>query len=739
MLGGCGGVASVVRLSPLPSVGIILGIILAQMQPSATYKMASLDPDGDCNQTIYLENGAKSSAILRLTKHDFYNTSKPMICTVTFKAPQHSWSGLTGVLEEVDLRRYNDTANHHLAESYCVDYVKVIAGTVNGPTHVHSSPVAYEQCGTWSVKPEQRLNRNGIHHKELFGYYESQTSQVREMQVEVSIGQKDGIHQVPYKKNWGRHRGFTFVVTAYRYSFGESTCVAGFRSCGRTDWHSGQHHCVHESLWCDRHINCGQMENRDENSCHTEGREMWGGLVTVMAGPWVGAALLLMLVLGGFLCWRRTRPAGPPPEPQPQPQDINSYAESYEVSSTLSSAHHMAIQVRVVCNSNHACHNNRTGGPIFVDHPPSYDSLFPQGPPETYGPTQSNPPVSIATSNSTLFTPTTSAGASSSSAASLPRGARRALRNNRANNTLTPNLSGARPKRNNSRYHNVSTTGCQSVGSSNPSPSFPLHRQTSSASNSSATLAEHMATSNSSTTGYHSVSLRDTASVSYSSLPSSQNSTDPHPQANQNGSRFTTFPRACKKISISKNAHSGKNVRNEANQRNANNQPIMHNNDPREVVSILNNRQVLYESRRSEDSTESISGVDHEDESTSQSGAGSKSASQALLVDESPSLSSIHDTSHMEYSVHPHEHRAEISREVDTLDSMADISEIPDSRADFSEMSDNNSELSRIPSLDLPGPPDCRANKSRTHKRETLASPNTDEDKSMQAEVPDGT
>lgn len=63
----------------------------------------------------------------------------------------------------------------------------------------------------------------------------------------------------------------------------------------------------------------------------------------VMVGPWVGAALLLLLLLAGVVYWRRARPPAPR-DPRP-PQELNSYAESYEVSSTLSSAHHMAIQV----------------------------------------------------------------------------------------------------------------------------------------------------------------------------------------------------------------------------------------------------------------------------------------------------------------------------------------------------------------------------------------------------------
>lgn len=46
---------------------------------------------------------------------------------------------------------------------------------------------------------------------------------------------------------------------------GESKCADGLRSCGLIDHQKEM--CVHESLWCDHHINCGQPHNQDEMSC----------------------------------------------------------------------------------------------------------------------------------------------------------------------------------------------------------------------------------------------------------------------------------------------------------------------------------------------------------------------------------------------------------------------------------------------------------------------------------------
>ncbi|XP_068212550.1 serine-rich adhesin for platelets-like [Palaemon carinicauda] len=347
-----------------------------------------------CNDTIYLDEGSKSAAILRLTSKDFYDTT-PLNCLITFKAPQHNWSGLTGVLEEVDLRRYEDTADHHLAQNQCVDYIKVL--------HDTSTPQD-EQCGSWSVSGVDKLSHIGFR-RALFGYCPNPPMMgsvmrcgVSELRVQVSIGARDFTSL--RKKPWRSYRGFTFVVTAYKYSLGERGCKEGFQSCGKTDYHGYQHHCIHKSLWCDQHINCGQPENTDEIHCDND--EMLSGLVTVMVGPWVGAALLVVLVLAGVLYWRRARPT--PTQGPPQHQDHNSYAESYEVSSTMSSAHHMAIQVRVVCNSGQCLHTPRMTPWQAADLPPSYDSLFPQGPP---------PPKSTITSATSTTTTTTTTSAAS--------------------------------------------------------------------------------------------------------------------------------------------------------------------------------------------------------------------------------------------------------------------------------------------------------------------------------------
>ena len=59
----------------------------------------------------------------------------------------------------------------------------------------------------------------------------------------------------------------------------------------------------------------------------------------------MGATLLLFTIFGAVFYWRRSRPLRPPCELRPATQEFNSYAESYEVSSNLSSAHHMNIQV----------------------------------------------------------------------------------------------------------------------------------------------------------------------------------------------------------------------------------------------------------------------------------------------------------------------------------------------------------------------------------------------------------
>nr|XP_053647278.1 uncharacterized protein LOC128698898 [Cherax quadricarinatus] len=248
-------------------------LLLSLVKTSLTYKISTVDSAGVCNETIWLEEGAKSAAILRLTAKDFYDFA-PLHCQITFKAPKHTWSGLTGVLEEVDLRRYEDTTGHHLAQSECIDYFMVVSD---------SRVPQQRQCGSWSVSGHEQLTHLG-YRRALVGYCPTPPANdlnvprcgVTELTVEVSVGQRDS-HYLWRDTRWRPHRGFTFVVTAYRYSYHESGCAAGFRSCGTTD-HTHKHHCVHQSLWCDHHINCGQPHNYDEISCLDDGEPVGGDL-----------------------------------------------------------------------------------------------------------------------------------------------------------------------------------------------------------------------------------------------------------------------------------------------------------------------------------------------------------------------------------------------------------------------------------------------------------------------------
>ena len=132
---------------------------------------------------------------------------------------------------------------------------------------------------------------------------------------------------------------------------GMSECRDNLRPCTRVHTPGamfGVHHCIHDSLWCDDHINCGHLENMDELDCFREG--IWSGLITVVIGPWMGTSILLLLAFCGVIYWRTSRlrvTRGGLGQPGGS-QDINSYAESYELSSNMSSTHHMAIQVKLL-------------------------------------------------------------------------------------------------------------------------------------------------------------------------------------------------------------------------------------------------------------------------------------------------------------------------------------------------------------------------------------------------------
>ncbi|RXG53939.1 hypothetical protein Avbf_04751 [Armadillidium vulgare] len=154
----------------------------------------------------------------------------------------------------------------------------------------------------------------------------------------------------------------------------------------------------------------------DEISCNVRD---WDYFMTVVFGPWLGATIFLILMFCLILWYRSSKERVPLDTQRNLNQEINSYAESYELSSNLSSAHHMAIQVRVVCNSNHPHHGSRNGThqPWKNDLPPTYESLFPQGPPENYSPITS---ITATVSQGASVSAVNAVGINVSSTMSLP-------------------------------------------------------------------------------------------------------------------------------------------------------------------------------------------------------------------------------------------------------------------------------------------------------------------------------
>ncbi|KAK3861328.1 hypothetical protein Pcinc_023788 [Petrolisthes cinctipes] len=412
---------------------LLLLLLCLPMTSTQVYQIVTVQGEkGVCNDTVWVDG----AAILRLTDQPSYSYT-PFTCFITFKAPQHTWSGLTGVLEEVDLRKYCDKAEHHMAQNQCVDYFKVVTDTGAPPG---------EQCGYWNVGHGQPLSQMG-YRRALVGYCPTPPDNVaaNDMQcglsvltVQVSVGMKD--NSVWRYERWKPHKGFTFVVTSYSYQMRERECAANMRSC--SEGHGDPPYCVLQSLWCDNHINCGHpTHNLDESTCLRQSNDMLDSMMAVLAGPWVLVVVLLLVVVVGAAYWKRTRLPIPAHHPvtassngHHTAQEMNSYAESYEVSSTLSTAPHMAIQVRVVCSpgqmnsaNNHHHHHNYQVWPgstttttTTIDLPPAYDSLFPDGPPPPPPPyppsssschslnsTHSNPNINATSTTSNSITPTT--------------------------------------------------------------------------------------------------------------------------------------------------------------------------------------------------------------------------------------------------------------------------------------------------------------------------------------------
>ncbi|XP_018021447.1 uncharacterized protein LOC108677693 [Hyalella azteca] len=370
-----------------------LAVIAISARCVVSYQIYNLEDPKVCNATIWLDRGPNSAAILRLTSRPAYDDT-PRFCVVTFKASKHAWSGLLGVLEKIDLRKYDDVDHPH-APPVCMDYISITNPVVSSDSMLHSTPYRQEQCGSWSVHPDQVLPTIGYSNAVVghCSYPSLQCEPVRELMVQVVIGRRH-----PRENSWQntrnfKHKGFTFVVTAYSFSYGVNECANDLRSCGYEGRNSHPAYCVHDTLFCDGHINCGPsygvVRSTDERNCNRNDKSHE---LIVATGPWMSAGVLIVLIIAAFIYRKRIRTAydseahiqRAAAQPQAQPPDFNSYAESYEVSSNVSTAPHMAIQVRVVCNpATQPWPATASGATIWkADHPPSYEALFPHGPPQ---------------------------------------------------------------------------------------------------------------------------------------------------------------------------------------------------------------------------------------------------------------------------------------------------------------------------------------------------------------------
>ena len=60
------------------------------------------------------------------------------------------------------------------------------------------------------------------------------------------------------------------MINFQLFADGESECRSGFKPCGRTS--GAMPYCIHESLWCDNHVNCCSEDDLDERSCYDKGK-----------------------------------------------------------------------------------------------------------------------------------------------------------------------------------------------------------------------------------------------------------------------------------------------------------------------------------------------------------------------------------------------------------------------------------------------------------------------------------
>ena len=347
---------------------------------------------------ITLERGAKSAVIIRLGQSSSYKYM-PFNCSLQIKAGS-SLSGLTAVVEEMDLREQEDDVRlpgGHWGSSLCVDYLEA---------YTDKSKVKNKLCGKWNIHGNDRLNSHGPK-QTLVGYcYDDRSGHSCESQtifLNVMIDNRDLGER--YGLNSKRRKGFSVVVTGYRHPdkvvmhdkpplAAPSNAVHDMGRCDPdTEFtcpirdfslHNDRDHCIWKNLRCDSHQNCGFTFNKDENGCSAIGSmNPWSvSTMTLLIIIYLAIVLILVLVTMMLLRWHKVlrSPLDVLNDGRGVPTATSDIAAASMITtglpdgSTTTEARAGTVSIIVSYRPQKPKDNN--------EPPPSYDSLF-RGDPAT--------------------------------------------------------------------------------------------------------------------------------------------------------------------------------------------------------------------------------------------------------------------------------------------------------------------------------------------------------------------
>nr|XP_045613585.1 uncharacterized protein LOC123767702 isoform X2 [Procambarus clarkii] len=172
------------------------------------------------------------------------------------------------------------------------------------------------------------------------------------------------------------NNSFTIVITAFKYTRDKEACQGKFKCTGNENF------CIDQRYMCDNHLNCGfPSGGGDEVRCSVRAVyqpvfSTTTTIITALAGV-VGAGLVICCLFTIIMKAksRSATPSGTPVPPGGQTQVPSAPA--------LQRQHTLPpYEAVVMSDANQSWKSNAPPCPEVGEYPPSYEMLFPEGPPK---------------------------------------------------------------------------------------------------------------------------------------------------------------------------------------------------------------------------------------------------------------------------------------------------------------------------------------------------------------------